>query len=52
MMGIILQSRALDGAFALAAAAMCVVVLWKSIDYIVFNIRARREDKHNPDLDA
>jgi hypothetical protein len=51
MMGIILQSRALEGAFALAAAAMCAVVLWKSIDYIVTNIRARREDKRS-DLDA
>jgi len=43
MMGLILQSRALEGAFAVAAAAMCGVVLWKSIDYIVTTKRNSRE---------
>lgn len=52
MMGIILQSRALEGAVALAAAAWCGVVLWKSIDYIVTTRRNRREDKRPSDLDA
>jgi hypothetical protein len=53
MMGIILQSRALEAAVALAAAAWCGVVLWKSIDYVVTVRRNRREDKrHDPDLDA
>lgn len=51
MMGIILQSRGLEAAFALAAAAMCAVVLWKSIDYIVTTRRNSREDKRS-DLDA
>lgn len=43
MMGIILQSRALEGAVALAAAAWCVVVVWKSVDYIVTIRRNKRE---------
>ena len=53
MMGLILQSRALEAAVALAAAAWCGVVVWKTIDYIVTTKRASREDKrHDPDLDA
>jgi hypothetical protein len=43
MMGLILQSRAIEAAYALAAAAMCGVVLWKSIDYIVTTKRNSRE---------
>lgn len=49
MMGLILQSRAIEGAYALAAAAMCLVVVWKSIDYIVTTRRNRREDPLDPD---
>lgn len=52
MMGIILQSRAVEAAVALAAAAWCGVVLWKSIDYIVTIRRNRREDKRPSDPDA
>ena len=53
MLGIILQSRAVEAAVALAAAAWCGVVVWKTIDYIVTTRRASREDKrHDPDLDA
>lgn len=50
MMGIILQSRALEGVLALAAAAWCGLVAWKSIDYIRAVRRDRRE--RNQDLDA
>ena len=50
MMGIILQSRALEGAVALAAAAWCGLVVWKSIDYIRTVRRDRREREQ--DLDA
>lgn len=49
MMGLILQSRVPEGAYAVAAAAMCVVVAWKSIDYIVTMRRNRREDPLDPD---
>jgi hypothetical protein len=45
MMGLILQSRVLEGAYALAAGAMCLVVAWKSIDYIITMRRNRREDQ-------
>ena len=44
MMGLILQSRAVEGAYALAAAAMCLVVVYKSIDYIRTMRRERREE--------
>lgn len=47
MMGLILQSRALEGAVALAAAAFALVVVWKSVDYIVTTLRARREDRRS-----
>lgn len=43
MMGLILQSRALEAAVGLAAAAWCVVVVWKSIDYVVTMRRDKRE---------
>jgi hypothetical protein len=49
MMGLILQSRALEGAVALAAAAWCGIVLWKSIDYIVTTRRNRREPTDDPE---
>jgi hypothetical protein len=52
MMGIILQSRALEAAVALAAAAWCLLVVWKTIDYIVTTKRQSREDKRHSDLDA
>jgi hypothetical protein len=53
MMGIILQSRGLEAAVALAAAAWCGVVVWKTIDYIVTTKRNSREDKQrDPDPDA
>lgn len=45
MMGLILQSRAVEAAVALAAAGWCGVVVWKSIDYIVTMRRERREDR-------
>ena len=43
MLGLILQSRALEAAYAVAAGLMCVVVAWKSIDYIVTMNRDSRE---------
>lgn len=50
---IILQSRALDAAFAVAAGLMCLVVVWKSIDYIVTTRRNIREREHSgTDRDA
>lgn len=52
MMGLILQSRALEGAVALAAAAWCLVVVWKSIDYVVTARRNRAEHDHPSDPDA
>ncbi len=51
MMGLILQSRALEAAVALAAAAWCVVVVWKSIDYIVTIKRQKRERQQELDTD-
>jgi hypothetical protein len=48
MMGLILQSRMLEVTYALAAAAMCVVVAWKSIDYIITTKRNSR-DRSGPD---
>lgn len=45
MIGLILQSRSIEAAYALAAAAMCAVVAWKSIDYIVTMRRNSREDR-------
>jgi hypothetical protein len=45
MMGLILQSRGLEAAYALGAAAMCAVVAWKSVDYILTMRRERREDR-------
>jgi hypothetical protein len=52
MLGIILQSRALEAAVALAAAAWCVVVVWKTIDYIVTTKRNSRERNRPLDPDA
>jgi hypothetical protein len=49
MMGLILQSRALEGAVALAAAAWCGIVVWKSIDYIVTTRRNRRDPTDDPE---
>jgi hypothetical protein len=51
MMGLILQSRALEAAVALAAAAWCVIVAWKSIDYIVTTRRNSREQKQRTGID-
>jgi len=50
MMGLILQSRALEGAVALAAAAWCALVVWKSIDYIRTVRRNRRDDRPENDV--
>jgi hypothetical protein len=52
MMGLILQSRALQAAVALAAAAWCLLVVWKSVDYIATIRRNRRERNGQSDLDA
>jgi hypothetical protein len=49
MMGLILQSRALEGVAALAAAVWCGIVVWKSIDYIVTTRRNRREPTDDTD---
>lgn len=43
MMGLILQSRALEATLALVAAAWCLLVVWKTIDYIVTTKRNSRE---------
>jgi hypothetical protein len=48
MMGLILQSRGLEAAVAVAAGAMCLVVVWKSIDYIITTKRNSR-DRSDPD---
>ena len=50
-MGLILQSRALQAAVALAAAAWCVLVVWKSIDYIVTTRRNSRERNQGSGMD-
>jgi hypothetical protein len=52
MMGLILQSRALEAGYALAAAAACAVVMWKSIEYIVTTRRNSRERNHGSDHEA
>ncbi|MBW3571676.1 MAG: hypothetical protein KY467_11260 [Gemmatimonadetes bacterium] len=52
MMGVILQSRGLEAAVALAAAAWCVVVVWKAIDYIVTTRRHSRERNQHSDREA
>jgi hypothetical protein len=49
MIGLILQSRALEAAVALAAAAWALLVAWKSIDYIVTMRRNRRDPGPEPD---
>lgn len=51
MMGLILQSRALEAAFTLAAGLMCLVVVWKSIDYIVTTKRNSRERNRQSGID-
>ena len=50
MIGLILQSRGLEAAYALGAAAMCAVVVWKSIDYILTVRRERQEDRSDTDV--
>lgn len=47
MTGLILQSRALEAAVALAAGLWALVVVWKSIDYIATTRRNRREDQQS-----
>lgn len=47
MMGLILQSRALEAAVALAAGLFALVVVWKSFDYVVTTLRNRREDQRS-----
>jgi hypothetical protein len=49
MIGLILQSRALEAAVALAAAAWAVLVVWKSIDYIITTRRNSRDPGPEPD---
>lgn len=49
MMGIILQSRALEAVVALVAAAWCGLVVWKSIDYVITVRRDRREREQDLD---
>ena len=47
MMGLILQSRGLEAAVALAAGAFALVVAWKSFDYVRTTLRNRREDRQS-----
>ena len=47
MTGLILQSRGLEAAAALAAGAFALVVAWKSFDYVRTTLRNRREDRQS-----
>lgn len=51
MLGLILQSRAVEAAYAVAAGLMCLVVAWKSIDYIVTTRRESRERNRRSGMD-
>ena len=47
MIGLILQSRGLEAAAAVAAGLFALVVVWKSADYVITNLRNRREDRQS-----